>query len=62
MSWFGLIAGAVAGLFVIFVALCLFFVGSRGDDDRLEERPGSEEPETENSPQPARPKRGSIND
>ena len=57
MTWFGLIAGGLAAVFLISMALCLFIVGARGDDDAQEEKPLDKEREKKIAAEPARPER-----
>lgn len=57
MSWFGLIAGGFAVGFIIFVAICLFIVGARDENDKHEEEPGIEKRKKHTAAKPARRER-----
>ena len=56
MTLFGLLIGALIAGFLIFVVMCLFIVGARGEDDQQTENPEAEDRKRVIEP-PARPGR-----
>jgi hypothetical protein len=56
VSWYWLIAGGLVSVFMLFVVMCLFIVGARGEDDQQTENPEAQVRTKEIEP-PARPGR-----